>query len=111
MFRTEMSGEGMVFRNEYNGRIYYSISLAKKVNGKWENIPIGIDLGKDVDIPNKSKIKILRASEDEMPNASLDGYVKDKKPTHLWKIWRWELISEQDAYEGFAAIPDEECPF
>lgn len=115
MLRTEISGECMIFRSEYNGRTFYNTSLSKKINGEWKNASIGIDLGKDADIPTKSKIRIIRAMEENMPNATLDFYGDDKKPTIKIKAWHWELISspeiEAQVPDGFMAIEDDDIPF
>ena len=108
MLRTEISGECMIFRSEYNGRTYYNTSLSKKINGEWKNASIGIDLGKDADIATKSKIRIIRATEEEMPNATLDFYGEEKKPTLKIKVWKWELISTPteapQEIEGFTQL-------
>ena len=109
MLRTEISGECMVFRSEYNGRTYYNTSLSKKSNGEWVNASIGIDLGKDADIPNKTKIKIIRATEAEMPTASIDFYGEDKKPTFKIKAWKWELLdAPKEEIEGFTQIEEDD---
>ena len=48
-----------IFRNDYNDRIYYRLGLSKKMpDGSYENGYIDCQFRKNVEIKNKTKIKI-----------------------------------------------------
>lgn len=48
-----------IFRNDYNDRIYYRLGLSKKMpDGSYENGYIDCQFRKNVEITNKTKIKI-----------------------------------------------------
>jgi len=65
MLKSEFKGDVMVFAKEYNGRTLYSISISKKKqDGTWLNGYKGVSFRKDVVVPNKTKINIIKAWED-----------------------------------------------
>ena len=82
----ECEKEKMIFRNEKDGKVFYSIGLSKKdQNGKYTSGYIPCRFPKDTNIENKTKIKIL--------NAWLDFWVDDKKITHPYIfINKYEII-------------------
>lgn len=70
----ECEKEKMIFRNEKDGKVYYSIGLSKKKqDGTYTSGYMPCRFPKNANIPNKAKIKIL--------NAWLDFWVDDKKIT------------------------------
>ena len=82
----ECDKEKMIFRNEKDGKVFYSIGLSKKnQDGKYTSGYITCRFPKDTNIENKTKIKIL--------NAWLDFWVDDKKITHPYIfINKYEMI-------------------
>ena len=84
----ECEKEKMIFRNEKDGKVFYSIGLSKKnQDGKYTSGYISCRFPKDANIPNKTKIKIL--------NAWLDFWVDDKKITHPYIfINKYEILSD-----------------
>ena len=121
MIKVEVSGEGMIFRKEFDDRVAYTTTLSKKnKEGTWENAFISIQFKKDVFVHNKTKITL--------DNAWLTFYMsKDNKP--VFYIFCNEF-TEVDAPEveiepvrpskkaekvaipsGFTAVEDDDCPF
>ena len=85
--------ETMVFRNEYNGKTFYSLGLSKKdKEGNYTNGYIKAVFKKDVDIPNKTKIKNIKGK--------LDFYLKDKQTIPYIFVFEYELV-ENNPYEEF----------
>lgn len=84
----ECEKEKMIFRNEKDGKAYYSIGLSKKnQDGTYTSGYITCRFPKEANIPNKTKIKIL--------NAWLDFWVDDKKITHPYIfINKYEILSD-----------------
>ena len=84
----ECEKEKMIFRNEKDGKAYYSIGLSKKnQDGTYTSGYITCRFPKDANIENKTKIKIL--------NAWLDFWVDDKKITHPYIfINKYEILSD-----------------
>lgn len=82
----ECEKEKMIFRNEKDGKVFYSIGLSKKnQDGKYTSGYIACRFPKNTNIENKTKIKIL--------NAWLDFWVDDKKITHPYIfINKYEMI-------------------
>lgn len=84
----ECEKEKMIFRNEKDGKVFYSIGLSKKnQDGKYTSGYITCRFPKNANIENKTKIKIL--------NAWLDFWVDDKKITHPYIfINKYEILSD-----------------
>ena len=84
----ECEKEKMIFRNEKDGKTYYSIGLSKKnQDGTYTSGYITCRFPKDANIENKTKIKIL--------NAWLDFWLDDKKITHPYIfINKYEILSD-----------------
>ena len=84
----ECEKEKMIFRNEKDGKAYYSIGLSKKnQDGTYTSGYITCKFPKNANIENKTKIKIL--------NAWLDFWVDDKKITHSYIfINKYEILSD-----------------
>ena len=84
----ECEKEKMIFRNEKDGKAYYSIGLSKKnQDGTYTSGYITCKFPKNANIENKTKIKIL--------NAWLDFWVDDKKVTHPYIfISKYEILSD-----------------
>ena len=82
----ECEKEKMIFRNEKDGKVFYSIGLSKKnQDGKYTSGYMPCRFPKNANIENKTKIKIL--------NAWLDFWVDDKKITHPYIfINKYEMI-------------------
>jgi glutaredoxin len=77
----------MVFVKEFDGRKTYSIGLSKKnKNGSYENGFMSARFKKDVEIANKTRIKIKEAF--------LSFNVKDNKTFPYIFINDYEIISE-----------------
>ena len=84
----ECEKEKMIFRNEKDGKVFYSIGLSKKnQDGKYTSGYMPCRFPKDANIENKTKIKIL--------NAWLDFWLDDKKITHPYIfINKYEILSD-----------------
>lgn len=107
----------VVYKNENNGKIYYSIKLAKKdEQGNWVNGYINCRFKKDV-ILKEPKTHI------EIKDAWLDFYIKDKITNVYIFINDFEITDSQknevneDKIDPFADfgkqidISDEDLPF
>lgn len=77
----------MVFKNEYQGKEYYSLGLSKKErNGSYTNGYMPCEFRKGVQLENKTKIYIK--------NAFLTFYLKDKKTIPYIKVLEFETVME-----------------
>lgn len=87
--------EEMVFKNEYNGKVFYSIGISKKnQDGKYENGYINVRFKKDVELDNQTKIKIKKAW--------IDFYCKDRKTFPYIFVSEFEPVEEKkDPFEEF----------
>lgn len=108
--KSEFTGKTKIFRNDYNGKTFYSATISKKLqDGEWDNTTINIQFPKSVDLENGTKIDITKAW--------LTFYLKEKKP--VFYIMCTEFTIEDGAEpkreptipEGFAEIMDSEVPF
>ena len=104
--------EEMIFKNEKDGKISYSIGLSrKKEDGTYENGYIPVRFRKDVELDNQTKIKIK--------NAWLD-FFKIEKRTLLYifindfeKVNKEEVKEEksEDNWGSAKEIEPDELPF
>ena len=87
--------EEMVFKNEYNGKVFYSIGISKKnQDGKYENGYINVRFKKDVELDNQTKIKIKKAW--------IDFYCKDRKTFPYIFVSEFDPVEEkEDVFEQF----------
>lgn len=87
--------EEMVFKNEYNGKVFYSIGISKKnQDGKYENGYINVRFKKDVELDNQTKIKIKKAW--------IDFYCKDRKTFPYIFVSEFDPVEEKkDVFEEF----------
>lgn len=77
----------MVFKNEYNGRVFYSLSLSKKDrNGTYYNGYMPCEFRKGVSLENKTMIYLK--------NAFLTFYMKDKRTVPYIKVLDFETVEE-----------------
>ena len=94
--------EKTIFRNEYEGKISYSIGLSKKKeDGSFENGYMPIRFKKGTELKDKTKIKIKEAW--------LDFYKADKRTVPYIFINKFEMASDMDAMKQVSDI--EEAPF
>ncbi len=105
----------VIYRNDYEGKAYYKIKLAKKdENGNWQNGYMTCRFRKDVELQDKSHI--------EIKDAWLDFYLKDKNTVPYIFINDFELSgvkqnNQEEKKDPFAEfgeqinIEDEELPF
>lgn len=84
----ECEKEKMIFRNEKDGKTYYSIGLSKEnQDGTYTSGYMPCRFPKNANIKNKTKIKIL--------NAWLDFWLDEKKITHPYIfISKYEILSD-----------------
>lgn len=84
--------EEMVFRKDYNGKPSYSLGLSKKdKDGKYINGYVKVNFKKNVELNNKSKIKIT--------NAWLDFYKDNEKTIPTIFINEFEIIQDGEKQE------------
>lgn len=118
MLKVDVSGDGMIFRKEFDDKTSYSTTLSKKnMDGVWENAFIPIQFKRDAFVHNKTKIRI--------DNGWLTFYLTktDKKP--VFYIFCNEFIElesgevkqeptrpnkkkESEIPSGFALVEDDE---
>jgi hypothetical protein len=109
--KIEVTGEGMIFRKEYEGKVFYSTSLGqKKQDDTWENASIDVKFKNGVNLADKTKIEVTKGW--------LKFYInKDKRP--VWQIFisEFEQLSgipsgfeEMDSRPGFKDLGDD-IPF
>ena len=100
MLKTQITGDTMIFRKDFDDRQAYSTTISKKnKDGEYENAYIDVKFKKDVKLENKTKININ--------NAWLTFYInKDKKP--VWQIFINDFSTIEGIPEGFQAINDDE---
>jgi len=85
-----ISGKMKIFKNEINGRNYYSTSLANKLqDGSYEYMKIDVQFPKDITVENKSDIEVTKG---------FMSFYKDKngiaKPKAV--IQEWNNIENSD---------------
>jgi hypothetical protein len=103
--RSEFTDKTTIFRNDYQGKVFYSATISKKdKDGEWQNTTIGIQFPKSVDLKDKTKINIEKAW--------LTFYLKEKKPVFYIMCTEFEILEQgKDGIpEGFAALEDDDIP-
>ena len=95
--------EKTIFRNEYEGKVSYSMGLSKKKeDGSFENGYIPVRFRKDTELKDKTKIKIKEGW--------LDFYkAADKRTVPFIFINKFEMASDMDAIKQVTDV--EEMPF
>ena len=89
-----------VFRNERDDKVFYSIGLSKKKeDGSFEKGYINARFKKDIDLKDKTKIKIKEAW--------LDFYKADKKTVPYIFINKFEMASDMDAMKQVSDFEEE----
>lgn len=85
----------MIFKSEHDGRVFYSVGVSKKnQDGKYENGYVPVRFKKDVELENKTKIRIN--------TAWIDFYVKDKKTYPYIFICDFDIADEKkDPFEEY----------
>lgn len=79
----------MIFRNDYNGKPFYSIGLVKKdKDGNYVNGYMNVSFKKDVELENQTKIHINKAW--------IDFYNKDRKTFPYIFISEFDIVSERE---------------
>lgn len=96
----------MVFRNEYNGKVYYSLGMSRKTqNGTYENAYIDVRFKGEVDIPNQTNIYVK--------DGFMSFYIKDGKPIYYLVITDYQLVA--DVIKSFekdeVVLSPEDLPF
>ena len=96
--------EYMIFKNEYGK---YNIGLSKKNNnGEWENTTFPVRFQKEVELENKTKIKIQEYWFD-FYNWTHEN---KKGTTYYFFINKFEVV-EKDVFEEFGKQVESELPF
>lgn len=94
----------MVFKREYNGRVYYSLGISKKeMNGTYTNGYMPCEFKKGVSVNDKTRIYLK--------NAFLTFYLKDKQTVPYIKILEYETVEQtiqnsKDPFEEFGEQVD-----
>lgn len=104
--------EEMIFKNERDGKVTYSIGLSKKKeDNTWERGYFPVRFRKDVTLEDKTKIKIKSAWID---------FFKIEKKTYLYIfINEFDKVNQEPQKDNNSnwesakniEIPDEELPF
>lgn len=90
----------VIYKNEYQGKTYYKIKLAKKdEQDNWQNGYINCRFKKDVELNNKSHIKIK--------DAWVDFYLKDKVTYPYIFINDFEVTDNKEQKDPFAEMGEE----
>lgn len=102
----------IVYRNEYNEKVFYKIRIEQTLSDEQKLIGyVQVKFSGDIDIPNKTKIKINKAIEN-FYFAKND--VKHYNPIFYYQINDFEVIDSeaiQDYNEAVANSDAEELPF
>ena len=102
----------IVYRNENNGRVYYKIRLEQEtVDGQKIIGYVQVRFAGDVDIPNKTKIKINKAIENFYFNKN---DVRNYTPIFYYQINDFEVVDSdaiQNYNEAVANSDADELPF
>lgn len=92
-----------IFRNEYQGKVYYKAGLSKKDNdGNYVNAYINCKFKKGVDLENKTKIKVT--------NGWLDFYKKGNETIITAFINEFDMV-DGDPFTMFSDTVELEDAF
>ena len=85
----------MIFKSEHDGKSFYSVGVSKKNQDEsYENGYVPVRFKKDVELGNKTKIRIN--------TAWIDFYVKDKKTYPYIFICDFDKVEEKkDVFEEY----------
>ncbi len=88
-----------IFANDYNGKKIYSMGLSKKdINGNYINGYISCRFKKNIELKNKTTIKIK--------DAWLDFYLSNKKTIPFIFINEYELVDNGETKEDKPIVED-----
>ena len=101
MLKSDFTGDVMIFAKDYNGKTFYSLGMSKKKpDGTYLNGYMDCAFRKGVEVPNKTKITILKGW--------LDFYInKDKKTVTQVFISEFECDSQVNDEPDFQALEDD----
>ena len=95
-----ISGKMKIFRNEFNGKTFYSTSLANKLqDGNYEYMRIDVQFPKDTIIDNKQDVEVIKG---------FMSFYKDKNGLAKPKAIIQEWISDSNNYNN---SDDSQLPF
>ena len=96
-----ITGKTMIFRKDFDGRPSYSRSISSKdIDGNWISVFENVQMPKGTDLPNKTKIEVIKGFEAVYEKR--DG-TKDRKIV--------VMVYKADLPTGFAQVDDSEIPF
>lgn len=96
----EDSKSKVIYRNEYNGNVFYKIGLYHKKNdGTYENGYMSCRFPKEANIPDKTRIMIVKGW--------LDFYVKDKVTYPYIFINQYEIVENATQTETQNVMQEE----
>lgn len=111
----------MIFRNEYEGKIFYKIGLSKKKqDGSYESGSMTCQFKKDVNLEDKTKIYIKKAwltFYKNKDNATIPYVFVNEFETVSETIDNSKVIAKQEADDPFkdfgeeVALLDDDLPF
>lgn len=95
-----------IFRNDYNGRTYYRLGVSKKLqDGSYENGYIDCQFRKNIEIANKTKIKINDSwLTFYLKNKELDNGKEFKETVPYIFINEFEYENDIDEYTEEVSI-------
>jgi hypothetical protein len=110
MLKSKFEGNTKIFKNERDGRIYYSTQLSQKnINGEWENVYINVKFKKGVELENKQDIIVKNGwltfykRENGLPAFSI--FVNEFEIDNYEKEERLAIQSENDYTLNNAELP------
>ena len=100
-----ITGKTTLFRKDFNGKPVYSRSISSKdIDGNWISVFENVNMPKGTDLPNKTKIEVIKGFE---------GVYEKRDGTKGRKIvvMEYKAENETDLPTGFAQVDDSEIPF
>lgn len=87
-----ISGKCTIYAKEFNGRMAYSTNISQKnINGEWENMFVNVQLPKDTNLLDKTKIEVTKG---------FISFYKDKNGLPHIKLVIQEYITEDEQIES-----------